>query len=318
MSGKSTATSSMFIGLPVLQAHAAAAAHAGADAAVAGVEEDRQFRLGEHFVDRVGDAIVRERTAGAADAASARGRRRSRRGVWLRPRRERPRVGSTLTNGIAISALAAAKARMSSFVRCGRPGQVLVDGKDDARHLARAIVVGEGLRRRGPRRWRRSTSVPRRPRRSAAHRARGARGRRWRRSHQPSWCRLISRDHVRRRVVGVQVVDERPAALEDRALVERSLVGDLSGVERRRFRQHDRAADARRAARGSWPRTWPAACAGSWRTPACPIDRRGRRPSRQGLDRASGTRRRRARRACRPRRGRARRSPRRARRARSA
>ena len=32
--------------------------HAGADAAVAGVEEDRQLRLGEDFVERVGEAVV--------------------------------------------------------------------------------------------------------------------------------------------------------------------------------------------------------------------------------------------------------------------
>ena len=58
MSGKSTATSSIGIGCAVLEPDAAAARHAGADPAVAGVEEHRQPRLGEHLVERVGQAVV--------------------------------------------------------------------------------------------------------------------------------------------------------------------------------------------------------------------------------------------------------------------
>src|SRR4051812_49612420 len=45
----------------VLQPDPAAAAHPGADAAMAGVKQHRQFRLGEHFVQRIRDAIVRRK-----------------------------------------------------------------------------------------------------------------------------------------------------------------------------------------------------------------------------------------------------------------
>jgi hypothetical protein len=50
----------MMIGISGKSTNAAAAGHSGADAAVAGVKEHRQARLGKHFVEGVGDAIVRE------------------------------------------------------------------------------------------------------------------------------------------------------------------------------------------------------------------------------------------------------------------
>ena len=108
MSGKSTATSSIGIGLPYFRANAAAARHAGADPAVAGVEQHRQPRLGEHFVERVGDAIVRARTAAAADAASVRECRPPATSRRASRTPSAPRVGSMLANAIAMSACSAA------------------------------------------------------------------------------------------------------------------------------------------------------------------------------------------------------------------
>ena len=75
MSGKSTATSSRWIGFEYLRPQAAAAPHAGAHSGVAAVEDRRQPVLGDYLVERIGHAVVgKEALAGrmeleAADAA---------------------------------------------------------------------------------------------------------------------------------------------------------------------------------------------------------------------------------------------------------
>ena len=48
--------------------------------------------------------------------------------------------------------------------------------------------------------------------------------------------------------VGVELLDQRGAVLQHRLLVDRSLVGDLARVERRRLVEQDGAGDERRAA----------------------------------------------------------------------
>ena len=99
MSGKSTATSSMCIGLPYFSRIPPPPGMPGADAAVARVEQHRQPRFGEHLVERI-------RRPGRWRRTAARG------GCSLRPRTApvatsrrasatagAPRVGSTLANG---------------------------------------------------------------------------------------------------------------------------------------------------------------------------------------------------------------------------
>ena len=127
----------------VLQPDAAAAGHAGADAAVAGVEQHRQPRLGEHLVERIRERGRSGRTAAAADAASGRAR-----GPPTTSRRasrtaSAPRCGSRLANGdrdVGVRGREVGDRVVRDLRAAGEP---LVDREHDARHLARAVVVGE-------------------------------------------------------------------------------------------------------------------------------------------------------------------------------
>ena len=98
----------------VLEPEPAAAAHAGADAAVAGVEERGQARFRDHLVERVDAPVVGEERLEF-------GWNLKPRTPWSEIRRRArstasaPRAGSTLANGIRTSALARAASAISSF-----------------------------------------------------------------------------------------------------------------------------------------------------------------------------------------------------------
>ena len=59
---------------------------------------------------------------------------------------------------------------------------------------------------------------------------------------------FVDGDHVGGWRLGIKLLDQRRAAGQHRALVDRALVGGLAGVERRRLRHQDEPADAGRAA----------------------------------------------------------------------
>ena len=162
----------------VLQPDAAAARHAGADAAVAGVKEHGQPGLGEDFVQRVGEAVVRERTAAAADAASARGHALRRPALRFAHRLgAASRVDAREGNGDVRIGLAPSSAT-ASFDSCGTSRQPFIDREDHARHLARAVVVGQRAADRAAAPLSPKYFAPRASAAVARRRAPGARARR--------------------------------------------------------------------------------------------------------------------------------------------
>src|SRR3954469_13009966 len=54
-------------------------------------------------------------------------------------------------------------------------------------------------------------------------------------------------EHAIRRAVCIQLLDQPGAVLQDRLLIDRSFIGDLACVDRRRLVEYDRALDDRRA-----------------------------------------------------------------------
>ena len=155
----------MGIGMAVLQADAATAAHPGADPAVAGVKEHRQPRFRKDFVQRVGDAVVRERTAAAAGAVSGRGRPRpDDKPARLPDRVRRPASDRCWRTRSRCRRSAPRIRRPRRWTPAGRPVNPLVHGEHDAADLARPVVVGQhvpvaSLRRSAPKYFCAATSA---------------------------------------------------------------------------------------------------------------------------------------------------------------
>ena len=155
MSGKSTATSSIGIGLPYFSRMPPPPGMPVPMPLWPVWKSTGSLRLGEHFVQRIRDRDRWGRTAAAADAASGRGRRPPTTSRCASRTASGPRVGSMLANGnrdVGVARRRTRRPRRSR--RCGRPVSRSSTGEDDARHLARPVVVGQ---RRASRARRRSS-----------------------------------------------------------------------------------------------------------------------------------------------------------------
>ena len=131
-SGKSTATSSTSIGLQYLRRIPPPPGDAGADPAVAGVEERRHAGLRDRLVERIRDAVVREELLEARVELEA-ARRRLGDQAPRRARAGPARGGSMLAKGISMSAVGGgALSAISSFEIGGRPVRARVDREDHA------------------------------------------------------------------------------------------------------------------------------------------------------------------------------------------
>jgi hypothetical protein len=130
--------------IAVFQTDPAATGQAGADSAVACVKEDREPRFGEHFIQRIRRAIVREELlqrrmkleavdAAGGDQAScfANGLRSARRIDAREGDRDVRMFGRKFGDGVVRD------------LRSSR--QLLVHGEDDAPDAARSIILGQCL-----------------------------------------------------------------------------------------------------------------------------------------------------------------------------
>ena len=146
-SGKSAATSSIAHRVRVLQAHAAAAGHAGADAGRAGMKQRDQAGRGDHLIQRVA------RRSFGQNACVFGWNLKPRTPASISSRASRtpslPLCGSTLANGISDVGIGAGDLEHLVVAEplAAHPGLV-VDGEDDGDHVPLAVVVGDLLRGR--------------------------------------------------------------------------------------------------------------------------------------------------------------------------
>jgi hypothetical protein len=130
----------------VLEAHAPAATGAGSDPAVTGVKDHRHARRLEHFVERIDAAIVRHELLQRRvqfETAHTAGRNQPARFFHrLAPARRIDAHEGHENVGMRRGRRENVRVRNDAAAR-----EALVDRKDDARHLARAIVRRELVER---------------------------------------------------------------------------------------------------------------------------------------------------------------------------